>query len=122
MNPYVLLGFSIVCELCGTTSMKLSNGFTHPLFTLVTLVAYTAAFGVFTVVLKRIPLGLAYGIWGGVGTVGTALIGILAWGEPFGWITGAGIALVVGGVALLNRGTQEIEARRRAEELVGHKK
>lgn len=121
MNPYILLGFSIVCELCGTTAMKLSEGFTHPLFTLVTIVTYVAAFGVFTVVLKRVPLGLAYGIWGGVGTVGTAVIGIVAWGDPFGWATCAGIALVVGGIALLNQGTQELEARRRAEELLSGK-
>ena len=47
-----------------------------------------------------------------MGTVGTAAIGIVAWGDPFGWATACGIALVVGGIALLNKGTQEIEEAR----------
>ena len=101
-NPFLLLSISIAAELCGTTSMKVSHGFSDPLFTALTICAYALAFSLFTIVLKKVPLGLAYGIWGGVGTVGTAAIGIVAWGDPFGWATAAGIALVVGGIALLN--------------------
>ncbi|HJH44374.1 MAG TPA: multidrug efflux SMR transporter [Rubneribacter badeniensis] len=111
-NPFLLLSISIAAELCGTTSMKVSHGFSDPLFTALTICAYALAFSLFTIVLKKVPLGLAYGIWGGVGTVGTAAIGIVAWGDPFGWVTACGIALVVGGIALLNKGTQEIEEAR----------
>lgn len=117
MNPYVLLGISIACEVVGTTAMKLSEGFTHLPFTLLTLVTYVAAFGIFTIVLKRLPLGLAYGVWGGVGTVCTTAIGIVVWGDPFSALTAVGIALVIGGIALLNQGTQEIEAKRRFNEM-----
>ena len=105
-NPFFLLSISIAAELCGTTSMKVSHGFSDPLFTALTICAYALAFSLFTIVLKKVPLGLAYGIWGGVPT------GIVAWGDPFGWATAAGIALVVGGIALLNKGTQEIEEAR----------
>ena len=112
MNPFILLSISITAEVCGTTAMKLSHGFSDPLFTVATIVAYIVAFSIFTIVLKKLPLGLAYGIWGGVGTVATAAIGIMAWGDPFGWTTCAGIALVVGGIYLLNRGTQDIEEKR----------
>ena len=99
-------------EVLGTTSMKLSEGFTQPVFGIVTAACYILSFVMLTFALKDLSLGMAYGIWGGVGTVGTAAIGIVAWGDPFGWATAAGIALVVGGIALLNKGTQEIEEAR----------
>lgn len=114
-NPFLLLSVSVVAELCGTTAMKLSEGFSNLPFTLLVICAYVVAFGLFTIVLKKVPLGLAYGIWGGAGTVGTALIGIALWAEPYGWATAAGIALVVGGIVLLNKGTQEIERGSKAE-------
>lgn len=109
MNPYLMLLLSIVGEVFGTTMMKLSNGFTDPLFTVLTLASYVAAFTLLTRTLQKLPLGLAYGIWGGVGTVATAAIGIFAFGDPFGWTTCVGIALVVGGIVLLNQGTHDLE-------------
>lgn len=112
IHPYALLSVSIVLEVFGTTMMKLSVGFTVPLFTMLTLMGYLVSFTLLTFTLKHLPLGLVYGIWGGVGTVLTAAIGIIAWGDPFNWITCVGIALVVGGVVLLNQGTQELEDAR----------
>ena len=109
IHPYVLLSVSIVLEVFATTMMKLSEGFSLPLFTVLTLAGYLVSFTLLTFTLKHLSLGLVYGIWGGVGTVLTAAIGIVAWGDPFNWITCVGIALVVGGVVLLNQGTQEIE-------------
>lgn len=104
---YVLLSISIVFEVFGTTCMKLSNGFSDPLFTACTIAAYVVAFGVFIIVLKTMHLGLAYGIWGGVGTVATAIIGCLAWGDPFTLFTGLGMALVIAGICLMQAGTDE---------------
>lgn len=115
IHPYVLLSVSIVLEVFATTMMKLSEGFSLPLFTVLTLAGYLVSFTLLTFTLKHLSLGLVYGIWGGVGTVLTAAIGIVAWGDPFNWITCVGIALVVGGVVLLNQGTQEIEDQRAKE-------
>lgn len=109
IHPYALLSVSIILEVFGTTMMKLSEGFSVPLFTALTLAGYLVSFTLLTFTLKHLPLGLVYGIWGGVGTVLTAAIGIIAWGDPFNAITCVGIALVVGGVVLLNQGTQELE-------------
>ncbi len=114
IHPYALLSASIVLEVFGTTMMKLSEGFTAPLFTALTLAGYLVSFTLLTFTLKHLSLGLVYGIWGGVGTVLTAAIGIIAWGDPFNGITCVGIALVVGGVVLLNQGTQELEDAREA--------
>lgn len=115
IHPYALLSVSIILEVFATTMMKLSEGFSVPLFTALTLAGYLVSFTLLTFTLKHLSLGLVYGIWGGVGTVLTAAIGIVAWGDPFNWITCVGIALVVGGVVLLNQGTQEIEDRRAKE-------
>jgi multidrug transporter EmrE-like cation transporter len=112
IHPYALLAVSIVVEVCGVTMMKLSEGFTVPLFTALTLACYCVSFTLLTLTLKHMPLGLVYGIWGGMGTILTAAIGIIVWGDPFNWTTCAGIALIAGGVVLLNRGTQELEEQR----------
>ncbi|RNL48893.1 DMT family transporter [Paraeggerthella hongkongensis] len=114
IHPYAPLSASIVLEVFGTTMMKLSEGFTVLLFTALTLAGYLVSFTLLTFTLKHLSLGLVYGIWGGVGTVLTAAIGIIAWGDPFNGITCVGIALVVGGVVLLNQGTQELEDAREA--------
>lgn len=105
--PYVLLCVSIVAEVFGTTMMKLSEGFTVPGPSVAVVAAYVFSFSLFVVVLKNVPLGLAYGIWGGAGTVLTTIIGCVAWGEPFSLYTGLGIMLVAGGIYLMNAGSQE---------------
>ena len=104
---YVLLAVSIVSEVFGTTMLKLSEGFTVMLPTALVIVAYVISFGLFVFVLKHVPLGLAYGIWGGLGTVATTAIGCIVWNEPFSLYTGLGMALVVGGIVLMNAGSQQ---------------
>ena len=100
-NPVLLLSVAIVSEVLGTTFMKLSEGFTRPMFGIVTAVCYILSFAMLTLALKDLSLGMAYGIWGGVGTFLTTLIGIIFWSDPF--------STVVAGIALLSRGTQEAE-------------
>ncbi|MDO4443762.1 MAG: multidrug efflux SMR transporter [Slackia sp.] len=105
--PYVLLCISIVSEVFGTTMMKLSEGFTVLAPSIGVIVAYVVSFSLFVIVLKTVPLGLAYGIWGGAGTVLTTVIGCVVWGEPFSLYTGLGIALVVMGIYLMNASSQQ---------------
>ena len=83
--PYVLLGISIVTEVFATTMLKLSEGFTV-LVGLCGRIGYVISFSIFVIVLKTVPLGLAYGIWGGLGTVATTIIGCIVWGEPLRFI------------------------------------
>ena len=87
--------------------MKLSEGFTRPMFGIVTAVCYILSFAMLT-------LGMAYGIWGGVGTFLTTLIGIIFWNDPFSIVVGIGMIAVVAGIALLSKGTQEAEEAERA--------
>ena len=109
--PIIQLSFAIVSEVFGTTFMKMSDGFTHPVFGLATAACYVASFVLLTFALKHLSLGMAYGIWGGVGTLLTTLVGIVVWDDPFSIVVGIGMIAVVAGIALLSKGTQDRLAR-----------
>ncbi len=78
---WLLLGIAIALEVAGTTSMKLSDGFTRLTPTVLVFVLYAGAFSLLIVTLKRLELGITYAIWSGVGTAATTVIGILFFAE-----------------------------------------
>ncbi|OAB38218.1 multidrug transporter [Paenibacillus macquariensis subsp. defensor] len=85
--------------------LKMSDGFTNVFSSIRVIFGFALAFYCLSVSLRGIPLSLAYGIWAGVGTALTVLIGILLWGDPFSVLTLAGLVLTIGGVVLLNSPT-----------------
>lgn len=101
MNGLLLLGFAILSEIVATTALKLSDGFTKPLPSLLVVVGYGIAFYLISLSLRQIPIGTAYAIWSGVGTVATAAIGVLLWKETLEPGRIIGIALIVIGVVVL---------------------
>ncbi|MCG3152186.1 MAG: Multidrug transporter EmrE [bacterium] len=105
MTPYLLLGLAILFEIAGTTSMKLSVGFTKLVPSLGVVVGYGCAFALMAQTLKVLPLGVVYAIWSGVGTAGTALIGLWLFREALGAPQLAGIGLIIAGVVLLQWST-----------------
>ena len=105
--PYMLLSFSVISEVFATTMLKMSEGFTVLVPSLLVVVGYVVSFSIFVIVLKHLSLGLSYGIWGGAGTALTTLIGVVMWGEPFTLYTGLGIGLIVAGIVALNSGSQD---------------
>jgi small multidrug resistance pump len=100
--PYVLLAAAILAEIGGTTTLKLSDGFTRPWPAVGTLVAYAVSFYLLSVVLRTVPVGTAYAIWSAAGTALIAAIGILFFGESASLPRLGGIALVIAGVVILN--------------------
>ncbi|MBJ7455031.1 MAG: multidrug efflux SMR transporter [Thermoleophilia bacterium] len=83
--------------------LKASDNFTRPLPS-VGFVAFAAAsFGLLSWALARgVPIGSAYAAWTGIGAAGTALLGMTAFGDPATLARGMAIALIIGGVVLLN--------------------
>lgn len=73
---YLYLAAAILSEVIGTSFMKQSEGFSKPLPSVVTFIAYAIAFYCLSQTLKTIPTGVAYAIWSGVGIV---LIVAIAW-------------------------------------------
>ncbi len=105
--PYMLLSISVVCEVFATTMLKMSEGFTVLIPSVLVVVGYVVSFSIFVIVLKHLSLGLSYGIWGGAGTALTTIIGVAMYGEAFTLYTGLGIALIVAGIVVLNNGSQD---------------
>ncbi|WP_406167435.1 DMT family transporter [Streptomyces sp. NBC_00996] len=101
---YVLLAGAIAAEVAGTTAMKYSDGFSKLWPSLVTLLGYVIAFVLLAQTLKTVSVGTAYAIWAGVGTAVIAAIGMVFLGEGLNAAKVAGIALIIGGVVLLNLG------------------
>ncbi|MFF2479904.1 DMT family transporter [Paenibacillus sp. NPDC058071] len=99
---FLLLAFAIVFEVFGTTMLKLSDGFTNWLPVVGLVIGMGMAFYLMTLSLRYLALSLAYAIWSGVGTALTAIVGIAIWNEPFGFATGVGLLLIIGGVVCLN--------------------
>ena len=102
MNPWLLLGVSILAEVAGTTALKLSDGFTRPLYTLLVPLFYGASFYVFSGAVRYLDLGLAYAIWAGLGTVCIALLSVVFFGESMNVIKLVSMTAIVAGVIGLN--------------------
>ncbi|MFG1811744.1 DMT family transporter [Streptomyces sp. NPDC049040] len=100
--PYVLLGLAIVSEVCATSCLKLTDGYTRLLPTIAVVAGYVVSFVLLGRALTRIPVSVAYAVWSGVGTAAVAAIGAAAFGESLGWFQWAGIALIIAGVVALN--------------------
>lgn len=102
MKPLILLFFAIVTEVIGTTSLKLSDGFTKPIPSLVVVAGYGASFYLLALALRAMPIGIAYAIWSGVGLILTVIAGMLIWRETLDLPRAAGIALILIGIVLIN--------------------
>ncbi|MCZ4279558.1 multidrug efflux SMR transporter [Kiloniella laminariae] len=102
MSVYWMLGIAIVCEVIATLSLKLTDGFTRPWPTLVVAVGYICAFYLLSLVTRQLSIGVTYAVWSGAGIVLTAGFGIVFFGEKMDLAGGVGIAMIIGGVLLLN--------------------
>ena len=68
-------------EICWAVGLKLSDGLTHLGWTVFTAVTLVISMGMLAYALRALPVGTAYGIWTGIGAVGTAALGIVLFGE-----------------------------------------
>jgi small multidrug resistance pump len=82
----------------GTTSMRLAEGFTRLMPSLMMVVFYGFSFALNTMVIRVLGLSVTYGVWSGVGTVLTAMIGIYYFKEPATAVKMVSIGLIVIGV------------------------
>ncbi len=97
-QAWIVLAAAIVLEVAGTTSMRLSEGFTRLTPSVLIFVFYAASFALNTLVIRTLGLSVVYAVWSGVGTVLTALIGFLYFKEPATALKLISIGLIVIGV------------------------
>lgn len=99
------LASAILLEVAGTTSMKLSQGFTRLLPSVLIFVFYGLSFIALTHAVKRIDVSISYAIWSGVGTALIALIAYFAFNEPLTPLKLVSLGLIILGVVGLNLDT-----------------
>ena len=99
---HVYLGLAILAEVIATSALKASDSFTRPWPTVIVIAGYILSFYLLTLCLDRIPLGVAYAIWSGIGITLIALSGALFYREiPDRW-TLLGMGLIICGVVVIN--------------------
>ncbi len=99
---WILLSVGIAIEIGATTALKLSDGFTKLGFAVLTLACFGLAFYVMSLVVRTMPVGVAYSVWAGGGIAGVTLVGALAFGQALDGFAYLGIGLIIAGVVVLN--------------------
>ena len=95
---WIFLFFAGLFEIGWAIGLKYTDGFSKPLPTLLTIASMIVSLGLLGLALKTLPVGTAYAVWTGIGTVGTALLGIWLLGEPATAVRLACIGLIVSGI------------------------
>ncbi|EHE6923516.1 multidrug efflux SMR transporter [Vibrio cholerae] len=96
---WLILFLAGICEIAWAIGLKYSEGFSKPLASVATLSALVISFVLLGIALRTLPLSVAYGIWVGIGAVGTAVMGILLFGEAVSLFKLMSLALIVIGIA-----------------------
>ena len=95
---WIFLGIAILLETTGTTCMKLSEGFSKLVPSVLLFIFYGLSFALLTVVMKRINLSIAYAIWSGAGTALIATVGVVWFKEPVTAVKIVSLVLIIAGV------------------------
>ena len=99
---WIFLILAILFEVVGTTMLKLSNGFTKPIYSFFIFVSYLGSLSLLTLSLKYFQISIAYAIWSGLGIVGIVLIGHLFFNDNIDFVKAIFIILIVIGIVGLN--------------------
>jgi quaternary ammonium compound-resistance protein SugE len=85
-------------EVGWAVGLKYTQGFTRLWPSLATLASMAVSLGLLGLALKELPIGTAYAVWTGIGTIGTAILGVVLFGEPATAARMACISLIVAGI------------------------
>ena len=102
MKGFIWLITAIIFEVCGTTSMKLADGFSRIVPSVLIFFFYGISFVCLTFALKWLDISIAYAIWAGLGTVLVAIIGMVYFREPTSAFKFISIGFIIIGVVGLN--------------------
>lgn len=98
MLAWVTLFIAGLFEVGWAIGLKYTDGFTRVWPTLLTLASMIVSLGLLGLALKTLPVGTAYAVWTGVGTVGTAILGIILFGESTAALRLGCIGLIIAGI------------------------
>lgn len=95
---WIYLLFAGFFEISWAIGLKYSNGFTVIFVSVITVICMIASFYFLALSVKTLPLGTAYAVWTGIGTIGTVILGIILFKEPVSVIRILCILLIVSGI------------------------
>ncbi len=98
---YVYLGIAVTAEVVATSALKATNEFTNLVPSVLVIAGYVIAFYCLTIVMRTIPVGVAYAIWSGVGMVVVTILGIAFYREIPDLPAVLGIVLIIAGVVVI---------------------
>jgi quaternary ammonium compound-resistance protein SugE len=104
---WVVLVFAGLLEIGWAVGLKYSHGLTRLWPSVATAVALVGSMGLLAVAMRTLPLGTAYAVWTGIGTVGTAVLGVVLFREPATAMRLTCIALIVAGIVGLKLASPE---------------
>lgn len=96
---WITLFVAGLLEVAWAVGLKHTDGFSRLVPSLATILAMAASVGLLGVALKSLPLGTAYAVWTGIGTIGTALLGMVLYQEPATATRLLCVGLIVAGIA-----------------------
>ncbi|MFK7838497.1 MAG: multidrug efflux SMR transporter [Sulfitobacter sp.] len=99
---WVFLAIGVGIEILATASLRLSDGFTKLGFAALTLLCFGVAFYFMSLVVRTMPVAIAYSVWAGGGIAGVTLLGAVAFGQTLDGYAYLGVGLIVAGVIVLN--------------------
>ena len=99
---YIYLSGAIFCEVIGTMVLPLSENFSKPIPSLISIVAYVLAFYLLTFALESIPIAVVYATWSGLGIFLISFLGFTIYGQTLQWQSILGLLFIVVGVVLVN--------------------
>lgn len=95
---WLVLVIAGIFEVCWAVGLKYSEGFTKLVPSVLTVIGMIASFYFLSVALKELPLGTAYAIWTGIGTIGTVILGVFLFKEPIDFVRLVCIGFIVAGI------------------------
>ena len=102
---WVILFFAGLMEICWAIGLKYTDGFTRLVPSVLTLAAMAISVILLAIALKTLPVGTGYAVWTGIGAVGTAILGIVLFGDPATAGRLACIGLIIAGIVGLKLAT-----------------
>lgn len=99
---WLLLAIAILFETVATTALKASDGFTRLGPSTLSIAAYAVSIWLLSLVLRTIPVGIAYAIWSGLGICFIAVIGLVVFNQKLDTPAIVGLALIIAGIVTIN--------------------
>jgi len=99
---WAVLMSAIGVEVAATATLPRTDGFRDPWWTGAVLAGYALSIWLLTIVIREIPVSVAYAVWSGLGTAGIAVIGVLLLGEGLDLLKASALLMIIAGVVLLN--------------------